>query len=359
MPTRFSTAVQGNNAVEGDGINGATGILGTSDSGQGINGHSVGGIGVNGISQSGTGVSGTSSTGIGLLGSGGKSGVQGETASASDSGVLGQNTGTGPGVSGTSQGGIGVSASSQSNYGAYATSNSNSAAFLEITNAANTLAALQVKTLGGTGIDCISKDGIGIDGRSTNNIGVSGNSQMSPGVVGTSQNDIGVSGSSQSGTGVQGQSTSGFAGKFIGNVDVQGTLTKSAGTFKIDHPLDPARKYLSHAFVESAEMKNIYDGLVVLDACGEATVELPRWFEALNRDFRYQLTCLGGYAPVYIAEEIQDHRFKIAGGKVGMKVCWLVTGIRQDAYAQTHPLIVEQEKGEQELDSYRHPELYS
>jgi len=348
MSTLFSTAVQGKNAVEGDGTNGATGISGTSDSGQGVNG----------TSQSGTGVSGTSTTGIGLLGSGGKSGVLGETASASDSGVLGQNTGTGPGVSGTSQGGIGVTANSQSNYGVYAISSSNSAALLEITNAANTLAVLQVKTPGGTGIDSTSKDGIGIDGRSTNNIGVSGSSQTSQGVVGTSQNDIGVSGSSQSGTGIQGQSASGFAGKFIGNVDVQGTLTKSAGTFKIDHPLDPARKYLSHAFVESAEMKNIYDGVVVLDACGEASVELPCWFEALNRDFRYQLTCLGGYAPVYIAEEIQDHRFKIAGGKTGMKVCWLVTGIRHDPYAQAHPLIVEQEKGEQELGIYRHPELF-
>ncbi|MEJ5345960.1 MAG: hypothetical protein WHS83_13705, partial [Chloroflexus sp.] len=25
---------------------------------------------------------------------------------------------------------------------------------------------------------------------------------------------------------------------------------------------------------------------------GEAWVELPAWFEALNRDFRYQLTCI-------------------------------------------------------------------
>ena len=144
----------------------------------------------------------------------------------------------------------------------------------------------------------------------------------------------------------------------LGDLDVRGTLTKGAGTFKIDHPLDPARKYLSHAFVESAEMKDLYDGVVLLDACGEACVELPYWFEALNRDFRYQLTCLGGYAPVYVAEKIRDHRFKIAGGKAGMEVCWLVTGIRHDSYAQAHPLIVEQEKGEPELGSYRHPELY-
>ena len=54
-----------------------------------------------------------------------------------------------------------------------------------------------------------------------------------------------------------------YAGMFDGNVDVNGTLTKDAGSFKIDHPLDPANKYLSHSFVESPDMKNIYDGVVV------------------------------------------------------------------------------------------------
>ena len=60
-------------------------------------------------------------------------------------------------------------------------------------------------------------------------------------------------------------------GEFIGDVDVTGTLTKSAGSFKIDHPLDPENKYLSHSFVESPDMMNIYNGNVVLDATGEAS----------------------------------------------------------------------------------------
>lgn len=145
---------------------------------------------------------------------------------------------------------------------------------------------------------------------------------------------------------------------FLGNVDVQGTLTKSAGTFKIDHPLDPTQKYLSHAFVEAAEMRNLYDGMIMLDDAGEAVVELPDWFEALNTAFSYQLTCIGNYAPIYIAQKIQNHNFKIAGGKPGMEVSWLVTGIRHDRYALAHAFRVEEEKSEQERGYYRHPELY-
>jgi hypothetical protein len=54
----------------------------------------------------------------------------------------------------------------------------------------------------------------------------------------------------------------------------------------INHPVDPASKYLYHSFVESPEMKNVYDGTVILDREGRATVAMPDWFEALNRDLR-------------------------------------------------------------------------
>ncbi len=129
-----------------------------------------------------------------------------------------------------------------------------------------------------------------------------------------------------------------------GNLTVSGTITKGGGSFRIDHPLDPENKYLYHFFVESSEMKNVYDGIVVCDQRGEAVVELPEWFEALNEDFRYQLTCVGGYAPVYIKEEIRDNRFVIAGGKPGLKVSWQVTGIRKDKWALEHRMPIEQEK---------------
>jgi hypothetical protein len=177
----------------------------------------------------------------------------------------------------------------------------------------------------------------------------------------TSDNGNGVVGIANNGSaayGVWGKSTSGYAGYFSGNVNVTGTLSKSGGSFKIDHPLDPENKYLQHSFVESPDMMNIYNGNVVLDGDGEAWVQLPEWFEVLNRDFRYQLTAIGAPFIPYIAEEIANNRFKIAGGLPGKKVSWQVTGIRQDAWANAHRIEVEEEKGVGERGSYLHPELY-
>lgn len=145
---------------------------------------------------------------------------------------------------------------------------------------------------------------------------------------------------------------------FQGNVTVAGNLAKLGGSFKIDHPLDPANKFLSHSFVESPDMKNIYDGVTTLDTNGEAMVQMPEWFTALNRDFRYQLTCIGGFAPIYIAEEVAENHFKIGGGRPGMKVSWQVTGIRHDAWADAHRIPVEQEKPEQQRGYYLAPELF-
>jgi hypothetical protein len=159
--------------------------------------------------------------------------------------------------------------------------------------------------------------------------------------------------------GVQGPSPNAYAGYFSGNVAVNGTLAKSAGSFKIDHPLDPQNKYLLHSFVESPDMMNIYNGNVVLDGSGQADVALPAWFEALNRDFRYQLTAIGGPAPgLYVAQEVSGNRFRIAGGSPGLKVSWQVTGIRQDPYAETHRIPVEQMKPEAERGTYLHPAAY-
>ena len=106
-------------------------------------------------------------------------------------------------------------------------------------------------------------------------------------------------------------------------------------------------------------MMNIYNGNVRLDANGEAWVELPEWFEALNRDFRYQLTAVGAPGPnLYVAEEISGNRFKIAGGSPASKVSWQVTGIRQDVFADAHRIKVEEDKPAAERGFYLYPELY-
>jgi len=169
----------------------------------------------------------------------------------------------------------------------------------------------------------------------------------------------GVYGASEFGVGVYGESSTGLAGRFLGNVQVTGNLSKGSGSFKIDHPLDPANRYLSHSFVESPDMMNIYNGNVTLDRRGRATITMPAYFAALNREFRYQLTALGVPGPnLYVAAEIKGNTFKIAGGKPGMKVSWQVTGVRQDAYAEAHRIRVEEEKTGEERGTYLHPEVF-
>jgi hypothetical protein len=222
----------------------------------------------------------------------------------------------------------------------------------------------EFSSVSGTGARCNGGKGVGVIGASVESFGVHGIGQADgtsgDAVRGTANgnNSNGVHGIANNGSaayGVFGESSSGYAGFFSGKVKVTGTLTKGAGSFLIDHPLDPANKYLAHSFVESPDMKNVYDGIAVLDADGRAEVDLPDWFQALNRDFRYQLTCIGAFAPVYVAEKIHDNRFQIAGGAAGQEVSWQVTGIRQDAYANAHRIVVEENKPAEEVGHYLHP----
>jgi len=111
-----------------------------------------------------------------------------------------------------------------------------------------------------------------------------------------------------------------------------GFLSKNAGSFTIDHPLDPEHKILNHYFVESPEMSNIYEGETVLDGSGRAEVILPDYFDALNRSPRIQLTGIGT-SDVYVVEKVKDNRFVI-GGKPGADVYWMVTGSRKDPSAE-------------------------
>jgi cytoskeletal protein CcmA (bactofilin family) len=146
--------------------------------------------------------------------------------------------------------------------------------------------------------------------------------------------------------------------QIYGNLHVQGRLTAGVKTFRIDHPLDPENKYLSHSSVESPDVMNIYNGNITTDTEGNATVVLPDYFEALNRDFRYQLTVIGKRAQATVASEIENNRFTINTDQPDMKVSWQVTGIRQDASAKAFPSSVEEEKPEAERGFFLHPEHY-
>ena len=167
--------------------------------------------------------------------------------------------------------------------------------------------------------------------------------------------------------GVYGSAANGdvnWAGYFDGNVFsdgdmfVSGFLSKAGGSFRIDHPLDPENKYLSHSFVESPDMMNIYNGNVTTDEKGYATVALPEWFGTLNRDFRYQLTPIGTFAQAIIAKEISNNEFVIQTDKPNVRISWQVTGIRQDRWANANRIQVEQDKPAQNRGMYLHPELY-
>jgi len=208
----------------------------------------------------------------------------------------------------------------------------------------------------GTGVSGSVNDGYGVTGGAGSDygIGVGGfaNGQYGIGLYGWEQQTGGVA--------VYGFGYSGYAwaGWFEGDVNVTGNVSKSGGSFKIDDPVDPANKYLYHSFVESPDMKDMYDGTITTDAAGDATVRLPHWFQALNSTFRYQLTPIGQFAQAIIATEVQNNQFTIKTDKPYVKVSWQVTGTRQDAWAKAHRIPVEVDKPEDERGYYIHPELF-
>ena len=131
------------------------------------------------------------------------------------------------------------------------------------------------------------------------------------------------------------------------------------GTFKIDHPLDPENKYLYHSFVESPDMMNIYNGNITTDPNGEAIVEMPDYFDALNKDFRYQLTVIGTFAQAIVATKMKGNRFVIRTNAPNVEASWMVTGVRQDAFANKNRVQVEENKSESERGYYLYPEVFN
>jgi hypothetical protein len=320
--------VQGSTA----GVMPAAGVSGSSETGRGVYGESAGHEGVLGVSGSGNGVLGLSRS---------LNGVQGRSDSPAASGVYGENNGGGWGVAGRAGGPQAAVWGDHTGLGM----------------------GTGVRGTGSTGVSGESSQvgGVGVMGMNnagtTNAFGVFGASPVGVGVRGDTFTGDGVLGRTASGNAVHGVNLgSGLAGRFDGNVQVNGTLTKFAGFFLIDHPLDPANKYLRHSFVESSEMVNTYSGNVVLDGNGAAVVELPDWFDTLNGDFRYGLTPVGAPGPdLHVAREIENNRFTVAGGPPGLKVSWSVTALRRDPYALQNPLVVEEDKAEPDRGKYLYP----
>ncbi|MEL6988228.1 MAG: hypothetical protein AAGK97_10400 [Bacteroidota bacterium] len=162
--------------------------------------------------------------------------------------------------------------------------------------------------------------------------------------------------------------------KYLNVEDATGTdlLTVQAGativkdlsvtgnkSFLIDHPQDPENKYLQHFCMEGPKAFNVYQGTLPFDENGKALVQLPEYFESLNIEFVYQLTCVGGYAPIYIEKEIENNQFTIAGGKPNMKVSWVVTATRNDPHTAANRSSEVIIKPKSEQGSYLNPEVYN
>ena len=233
----------------------------------------------------------------------------------------------------------------------------------EVTAASTADAAVRgnnLRTAGGIGVEGVGFNGVSGQTNYREGYGVFGQNFDLTGPL--TANSVGVGGVGY--IGVLGQSTDPAGGGIasMDNIIALGDLTVS-GTknFRIDHPQDPANKYLNHFSIESNEVLNIYRGTVAFDQNGIAVVQLPDWFDAVNKNASYQLTPIGGYAPIFISEKIKDGRFVIAGGMPGMEVSWAVYAERNDPYLQQHPEArqVEELKSDRDSGKYLRPDLYN
>lgn len=387
------SGVFGNAAATGGTTNGVQGVA-ASPSGRGVFGqttHPTGfatgvygftsssnGRGVFGGASAGTGPTvgvygNTNSTGgIGVVGnsnanSGETFGVQGLAKSTTGRGVFGYASS----VTGEVFGVLGIANSSSgraifgdalaptgTNFGVYGRSGSTSGrgvfGVVSASSGDTFGASGQVASGTGTAVFGIATatSGAAVGGyfqtSSTTGNGVYGFAQANSGV------NYGVAGATNS-------AANGFGVFAFGRSGASGTKS-----FRIDHPLDPANKYLLHYSSESPEVTNFYSGTVTLDASGGATVTLPEYFGLINKDPRYSLTAIGSPMPMlHVAEEIGTSEgegaigrtFVVAGGTPGGKVSWRVEAVRSDAWVRAYGAPVEVEKTGADRGAYQNPEL--
>lgn len=138
-----------------------------------------------------------------------------------------------------------------------------------------------------------------------------------------------------------------YAGFFNGNVHVQGTLSKGAGSFLIDHPKDPMNKTLRHNFVESPENLCLYRGKVKLDDTGAATVKMPPYFTELTNEEEATVTLTAIGRKPFMASYIWKKSFKSFKifGEPDREVAYIVLADRDDPVARQFKRPVEEQKG--------------
>jgi hypothetical protein len=123
-------------------------------------------------------------------------------------------------------------------------------------------------------------------------------------------------------------------------LDVNGSLSKNSGSFKIPHPLPAMAEThnLVHSFVEAPQADNLYRGRVAL-VDGAATVDLDEaagmttsTFELLNRDLQCFIVNNEGWTPVRGSVSGSTLTIEAQDATCADTVDWLVIGERQDQH---------------------------
>ncbi len=335
-----------------------------------------------GIGGTNFGVYGQSDSVLG--GSAGLFGIATATStSGSTYGVYGANNSpTGAGVRGNSADNNGVEGYATSttgiNRGVYGHTYSSSGVGVEGWAVATT-----GSNFGGR-FSTVSVSGIGVAGVSPNT-GVSGEASSTGGrgVFGTATSTTGTTyggrfetdsingrgvygyasatGATDTPYGVRGQAsttTLGYAVYAVGDLGASGVKP-----FRIDHPLDPANKYLLHYSSESPFPQNFYNGNVTTDSEGYAWVELPEYFAEINTNFKYILTVVDdmdseAFVQAKISKKIKDNRFQIRTSAPNVEVSWEVKADRNDQRVRYNRPTDVREKSGPEKGKYQHPEYY-
>ncbi len=408
-------------AADGKGLVGVASA--SSGNTTGVHGYanSADGVGVFGISD-GTGVYGESTStsglaaggdfrsastfGVGLYGiatatTGTNYGVYGQSSSTGGRGVHGialaatgttygghfrSNSPNGSGVFGESADNVGVrghaTAAAGANYGGYFLTSSTTGfgVFGYATADSGTNYGGYFRTSSATGFGvygystAISGANVGVYGRTESPTGYgvyalqNGGGGVNRAVLAKNIafDGIGVQGwssaTSGDGHGVVGQADHLVAGSY-GVFSLGNTAATGSKSFRIDHPLDPENKYLQHYCAEGPEPLNVYSGEVRTDDRGYAWVQLPDYFESINRDFRYQLTVVDDedsaeFVLAKVVRRIQGNRFQVRTSVPNVAVSWEVKATRNDRFMQEHGAPTELDKPEYDRGYYQHPELY-
>ena len=121
-----------------------------------------------------------------------------------------------------------------------------------------------------------------------------------------------------------------------GDVDINGSLTKDSGTFRIPHPVTPDTHKLVHSFVEGPLCDLIYRGKAKLHD-GEATININEYFgmmegtfEALVDDTDVFITNNNSWDQVRGKIKGSDLTIECQNKKSRTTVSWLVIGDRKD-----------------------------